>query len=78
MNNRPNANATARDNIERSLTEWGRFRLVMDRQESDLILSVSHGHSRQVSLRTGSDGMNRLTMKGGPIDQRPAVDPINR
>ncbi len=58
----PNANATARDNVERALTEWGRFNLVMDGQEADLIIAV----------RTGSRAM-RPTMKGGPIDQRPGL-----
>ncbi len=59
----PNANAMARENVEKALMEWGRFRLVMDGQDSDLIISV----------RTGSGGMVRPTMKGGPIDQRPGV-----
>ena len=58
----PNANATARDNVERALMEWGRFSLVMDGQESDLIIVV----------RTGGGAM-RPTMKGGPIDQRPGL-----
>jgi len=60
---RPNANATARDNVEKALMEWGRFRLVMDGQEADLI----------IALRTGSGNMMRPTMKGGPIDQRPGI-----
>lgn len=58
----PNANAVARDNVEKALMEWGRFRLVMDGQESDLVISV----------RTGSQSA-RPTIKGGPIDQRPGV-----
>lgn len=59
----PNANAIARENVEKALLEWGRFRLVMDGQESDLVISV----------RTGSGRMTRPTMKGGPIDQRPGI-----
>lgn len=59
----PNANATARDNVERALLEWGRFSLVMDGGESDLIVMV----------RTGGDGTVRPTIKGGPLDQRPGV-----
>jgi hypothetical protein len=59
----PNANAMARENVEKALAEWGRYRVVMDGQESDLIISV----------RTGSGGTVRPTMKGGPIDQRPGV-----
>jgi hypothetical protein len=61
--NQPNANATARDNVEKALTEWGRYRVVMDGEESDLVIAV----------HTGDDRMARPTMKGGPIDQRPGV-----
>jgi len=59
----PGANATARDAVERALMEWGRFQLVMDGQESDLIITV----------RTGDDRAVRPTIKGGPLDQRPGV-----
>lgn len=59
----PMSNATARANVEKALMEWGRFRLVMDGDQPDLIIAV----------RTGSGGMMRPTMKGGPIDQRPGV-----
>lgn len=59
----PNANAVARENVEKALMEWGRFHLVMDGEESDLVFMVRTGNGR---------GM-RPTMKGGPIDQRPGV-----
>ncbi|HYM78319.1 MAG TPA: hypothetical protein VE377_20265 [Candidatus Dormibacteraeota bacterium] len=59
----PNANATARDNVEKALMDWARFRLVLDRQESDLIIVI----------RTGNGKLSRPTIKGGPIDQRPGV-----
>ena len=59
----PNANAIARDGVEKALMEWGRFRLVMDGQQSDLLIVV----------RTGNGKSFRPTMKGGPIDQRPGV-----
>lgn len=59
----PNANATARDNVEKALTEWGRYRVVMDGEESDLVIVI----------HTGDDRMARPTMKGGPIDQRAGV-----
>lgn len=59
----PNANAIARDNVEKALMEWGRFRLVMDGQASDLMIVV----------RTGNGKSFRPTIKGGPIDQRPGV-----
>jgi hypothetical protein len=59
----PMANATARENVEKALMEWGRFRLVMDGAESDLVIAV----------RTGSGKMMQPTIKGGPIDSRPGV-----
>ncbi len=59
----PMANATARENVEKALMEWGRFRLVMDGEESDLVIAV----------RTGSGKMVQPTIKGGPIDTRPGV-----
>src|SRR5579864_2355124 len=59
----PQANALARDNVEKALMEWGRFRLVLDGGESDLVIVI----------RTGDGRMSRPTMKGGPIDQRPGV-----
>jgi hypothetical protein len=57
------ANANARENVEKALTQWGRLRPVMDGQESDLVIVV----------RTGNGKMVRPTIKGGPIDQRGGV-----
>lgn len=59
----PMANSTARDNVEKAFSEWGRYRVVMDGQQADLVISV----------RTGNDRMMRPTIKGGPIDQRGGV-----
>jgi hypothetical protein len=59
----PTANATARDNVEKALMEWGHYRLLLDGGESDLI----------VVIRTGNGKMSRPTIKGGPVDQRPGV-----
>ena len=59
----PAANATARDNVEKALTEWGRYKVVMDGAESDLVIAI----------HTGDDRMARPTIKGGPIDQRAGV-----
>jgi hypothetical protein len=59
----PRANETARDTVERALTQWGRFNLVMDGAESDLVIVV----------RTGDGRAGRPTVKGGPIDNRSGV-----
>jgi hypothetical protein len=55
----PMTNRTARENVEKALMEWGRFRLVMDGAESDLVIAV----------RTGSGKMMQPTIKG-PVDNR--------
>src|SRR6478752_9599073 len=60
----PNANAVARENVEKALREWGRFQvLLMDGAESDLIISV----------RTGNGSSMRPTIRGGPLDRRPGT-----
>ena len=58
--NQPMANSTARENVEKALSEWGRYRLVMDGERADLIISVRTGNPRGTP-----------TIKGGPLDQRP-------
>ena len=68
----PRAAEQARENVERALTQWGRFRVVPDGQQSDLV----------VGIRIGSDKLVRPTMKGGPFDdtmrigQRPQGPPL--
>jgi len=59
----PSANYVARQNVEKALTEWGRFDILMDGQESDLVIMV----------RTGDGRGMRPTVRGGAIDQRPAA-----
>ena len=59
----PVTNETARENVEKALMRWGRLRLVMEGEESDLVIAV----------RTGNGQMVRPTIKGGPIDQRPGT-----
>lgn len=60
---RPNANAMARDNVEKALLEWGRLQPVLEGQDSDLIVVV----------RTGNGKTVEPTIRGGPIDQRAGV-----
>jgi len=59
----PTANATARENVEKALLQWGRLQPVLDGQQSDLVIAV----------RTGSGKMVQPTIKGGPIDSRGGV-----
>jgi len=60
----PQSNAMARENVEKALTEWGRFRVsVLDGEDTDLVIAI----------HTGDDRMARPTVRGGPIDQRAGV-----
>src|SRR2546423_11530883 len=45
----PTANATARENVERALMNWGRLQPVMDGQEADLVIAVRTGTGRMMS-----------------------------
>jgi hypothetical protein len=59
----PYANATARENVEKALIQWGRFDVPLDGQEADLVITV----------RTGNGKAVHPTIKGGPIDRRAGV-----
>src|SRR5689334_3168769 len=59
----PQSNAIARDNVEKELSEWGRYRVVMDGESSDLVIAI----------HTGDNRMSRPTIRGGPVDQRAGV-----
>src|SRR5215813_8912310 len=57
----PTANRTAQENVEKALTQWGRFRLVMDAQTADLVISVQKGHA------------SGPTVRNLPTDSRPVI-----
>jgi hypothetical protein len=57
----PAANRTAQENVEKALTHWGRFRLVMEAQTADLIIAVSKGHA------------SGPTIHNAPSDSRPVI-----
>ena len=45
------ANRTAQENVERALTKWGRFRLLIDVQTADLVVAVRTGHASGATIR---------------------------
>ena len=51
----PSANSNSREDVERAITKWGRFKLVIDSQTADLIISqiesVPIGHNSIVESR---------------------------
>jgi hypothetical protein len=59
----PNANRTAREDVEKALMKWGRFSLATDASTADLIITVSKGNGK----------IAQPTIQGGPINNRPVV-----
>lgn len=57
----PTGNRVAQENVERALTKWGRFKLVMDAQTADLVVAVRKGH------------MGGPTVTNSPADNRPVI-----
>ena|SRR5215469_6721967 len=55
----PRANETARDNVERTLGQWGRFQLVKDGQQADLVVAVRIGNKiGEPNVKAGSIGVS--------------------
>jgi len=57
----PMANRTARDEVERAITKWGRFDLVMDANTAQLIIAVRKGN------KSGP------IISHSPVDNRPVT-----
>jgi len=59
----PAGNRRAQEDVERSLTKWGRFRIVNEVSAADLIFTVRKGNGRIVNP----------TIANSPIDNRPVI-----
>ena len=59
----PQANQKARDDVEKAIMKWGRFRLVMEPGGADLIVVV----------RKGSGKIVQPTIGGLPTNDRPVI-----
>ncbi len=59
----PMANRTAREDVEKALMNWGRFRMALNASDADLIISV----------RKGNDRMAQPTIGGMPNNDRPVI-----
>jgi len=59
----PMANRNARNDVERALMNWGRFRLAMSAADADLVISV----------RKGSGKVAQPTIGGIPDNNRPVI-----
>ena len=61
--NDPTANRSAREEVEKALMNWGRFRLVQETSSADIVIAVKKGTEKSATP----------TMGGGPIDSRPVT-----
>jgi len=59
----PMANQKARDDVEKALMKWGRFRMAMNAGEADLVVVV----------RKGSGKIVQPTIGGLPTNDRPVI-----
>jgi hypothetical protein len=79
----PNANKQARENVERALTQWGRFRIIPDGQQSDLVVGIRIGNDKLVRPTIKADGNIRIGQigqrsQGPPLGGEPRPDPDSR
>ena len=59
----PTANRTAQEDVENALMNWGRFSLVMEASNADLVISVRKGNGR----------IAQPTIGGVPNNNRPII-----
>jgi len=59
----PLANRKAQENVERALMNWGRFSLVIEESNADLVISVRKGNGKAVQPTVG----------GVPTNNRPVI-----
>ena len=59
----PMANQKARDDVEKALMKWGRFRMAMNARDADLVVVV----------RKGSGKIVQPTIGGLPTNDRPVI-----
>lgn len=57
----PNANRDAMNEVERAISKWGRFELVMEAQSADLVIAVRKGNS------------GGPVISHSPVDDRPVI-----
>ena len=61
--NDPTANSKAREAVEKALMNWGRFRLVQETYDADVVITIKKGLDKPVTPE----------ISGGPVDRRPVT-----
>lgn len=59
----PTANSKAREAVEKALMDWGRFRVVQEIYDADIVITVKKGMDKLVTPE----------INGGPVDRRPVT-----
>jgi len=59
----PTANRKAREDVEKALMKWGRFRLTTEAYAADLVIAVRKGTQHAITP----------VIRGGPVDTRPVI-----
>ncbi len=66
----PNANRTARADVEKALSRWGRFTLVMEPSTADLVISVRKGMASGMVIRDAPQDNRPVIYQPNPSDAR--------
>jgi hypothetical protein len=61
--NDPAANRKVREEVEKALMSWGRYRLVQEAYTADIVVAVKKGTEKAATP----------TISGGPVDKRPVT-----
>lgn len=64
----PNANQTARKDVETALQNWGRYQLVMDQHGADLIILIRKGSKGPADVAIADPRQNRRGGMAEPLD----------
>jgi hypothetical protein len=64
----PYGNTTAREDVEKALMKWGRFRLVMNASDADLVFVVRKGTGKNVEPTIGGIPQNNRPVIFEPTD----------
>jgi len=59
----PTANRKAREDVEKALMKWGRFRIATEAYTADLVIAVRKGNKQAIAP----------VIRGGPVDTRPVI-----
>jgi hypothetical protein len=69
----PTANRTARENVEKALSQWGRFRLVTSADVADLVIAVRKGHAGGPTIANSPTDNPPVTIETGGGNTRVGV-----